>query len=153
MTAFINQQAFSSGRNLGVIGWKSALPEACSTMLATMALSLVVGYRRLQTLLLGWVVLFNVPIFFLVYSSGGRFYNASAVALVVASLTLLTDAGFYRKVLGRPFLSGAVVAGVLAVTLFGTQLDLFLIEWDALRYASPFLDPAASTLSVFRNDP
>jgi len=115
-------------------------------MLCTVVMALAIGYKRMQTFLLGALLFFNLPVFFLVYSSGGRFYNTACIVLFVASLPLLFDAGFYRRMRERPVTTSLVLAVFLAMAVGGTFLDERLIAWDSFRYATPFLDPAQSTL-------
>ena len=67
-------------------------------LLTIALLSFVYRYRAKQTLLLGWSVFFNLPFFFLIYSSGGRFYPPHGVAMLAFSAPLLFDVNFYKHI-------------------------------------------------------
>lgn len=112
--------------------------------------SLLVKYKRFQTVLLSWIILFNVPVFFVFYSSDGRFYEAPNICLFIAALPLLFDREYYRKMYAEKlkFILGMFV--VLIIIKFGFSLDKYLIHSHDFRYWSPFLDPKLSTLNVLR---
>lgn len=115
-------------------------------LLGVIAASLLTGYRRTQSLLLGWGVLFNMPLFFLLYSSAGRFYNTTTTFLLAATIPLLMDAGFYRHLARRSNLTALVAGTVTFAALFGNTLDHAVMKCNRLRYASPLLDPADSKI-------
>ncbi len=186
---FVELYAFSGQPAVEVPGWWGAeepvlpiLPAVSLRgrftwlLLAAMTLSLVVGYKRGQTVLLGWAVWFNLPVFLLVYSGFGRFYLPAVVGLVTAGLALLLDGGFWRSLgqgkrrfrVGLPsrwggpeWLRGGylslraaiVIALFLLVGIWGVEIDAFLVEWEGLRYWTPFLEPGASTLTVLPEPP
>ena len=117
-------------------------------LLAVTTLAIVTGRRRRQTMLLGWAVWFNLPLYFLIYSSGGRFYRPAVLGLLVASCAVLFDRGFWTQLLAARARVVAVCAVFLLLALFGSEIDRFLLSSERLRYGTPFLDPANSTLSV-----
>ena len=59
-----------------------------------MLIALFVWHRPRRLLLLGWIILFNTPIFFLTYSSVGRFYNTALPSLIVTTAVLLVIVHF-----------------------------------------------------------
>ncbi len=112
--------------------------------------ALLIGYHR-RWQLIGWsLVLFNLPLFFILQESAGRFVTFPTVAITLfASLTLL-DAGFWRLWFRQAY--RAVPFLVLWVTLFFfvDNLDEALLASDSFRYSTPFLDPAHCSLSQFK---
>lgn len=114
--------------------------------LFVIATSFTINYKAKQTLLLAWPVLFNVPVFFLVFSSAGRFYQAPAIMLIASTIPLILDIGFYKKIWQSrfKFFILALVFGLIAWK--GMGLDNYFIHHDKLTYWAPFLDPAKSTL-------
>ncbi|MGN7614109.1 hypothetical protein ACQZV8_18730, partial [Magnetococcales bacterium HHB-1] len=110
-----------------------------------MILSFFTGYKRRQTFLLGFPVFLIMPIFFLTYSSSGRFYNVVSPALFTASFLLLLDKGFYQRLLKHPKLVVGSALLALLFMKFGPALDRYLLSWDEFRYWAPFLDPEQST--------
>ncbi len=112
--------------------------------------SFFIKYKRFQTLLLGWIALFNVPVFFVFYASGGRFYQAPTICFFVAALPLLLDKEYYQKIYAHKIRFVFALLIVFAITRFGFSLDELLIRSDAVRYWSPFLDPALSSLNVVK---
>ena len=63
--------------------------------LTTMLIAVVIRHQVRRVVLLGWIVFFNAPVFFLAWSSGGRFYNTVMPAVVVSLAVLLFDKEFY----------------------------------------------------------
>ncbi len=106
-----------------------------------LATSLAIGYKRLQTFLLGSLVLFNLPVFFLVYSSGGRFYNGIGYSLLACTLPLVFEVDFYRQIGKHRVIAAGICFSLLLASIWGTRLDNYLLKCDRFRYSSPFLDP------------
>jgi len=119
-------------------------------LFALIALSIAIGYQRLRTILVTWAVFFNLPIFFLIYSSGGRFYSGVSVGLLAGSLPLVLDRGFYRQLVLRPLVSMLIATLFVIVSVYGLMWDKALLGWNEFRYWTPFLDPTKSTLSILR---
>jgi hypothetical protein len=115
-------------------------------LLIVMATAIVVNYQRRRTILLGWAVCFNMPMFFVTYSSSGRFYPAAGVGLLAATIPLLCDREFYRAMAGRSWRAATVVACLAAFVAFGPHLEHLVMTNDALHYWTPWLDPGRSTL-------
>jgi len=127
-----------------------SMPYLRLASLAVIAVAVFTRFRPQMILLLGWIVIFNVPIYFLVYSSAGRFYNVALASVLLLTVLLLCDAQFYRTVLKRPWTAGVTIAVALAIALCGQRLDASLIAADSFRFAAPFLDPVQSRLAVWR---
>ncbi len=123
------------------IQWKSLY------LLIPLTLSISLKYKRFQTFIFSWPILFNVPIFFLFYSSSGRFYLAPTISLIIASFALLLDPGFYRKIMNYRKKTALILLSFMAFIWLGPALDNYLLKNDKLRYWAPFLDPNLSTLN------
>lgn len=120
---------------------------------AVLLAALLVRYKPHRLLLLGGILAFNLPIFFLVYSGGGRFYNVAQPVIVLLPLLILADRDFWTRVRDRPW---ALVLALLVpglIGLYGRNLDRWMIQHDGFRFAAPFADPARSPLVVWRNPP
>jgi hypothetical protein len=115
-------------------------------LLTAMAAGLAVNHQRRRTLLLGWAVFLNMPLFFVAYASSGRFYPAAGVSLVVATLPLLCDAGFYTVLARHPWRVAVVIACVTAFVAGGSRVEALIAANDSLHYWAPLLDPKQSTL-------
>jgi len=115
-------------------------------LLLVLAASLAVWYEGRRTLLVGWALFLNMPIFFVMFASNGRFYTAPAISLVAATVPLLVDRGFYRAIAARP-LRATVAAGCVLLFAAGAgPAERFVMAHDAIHYWSPLLDPAKSSL-------
>jgi len=120
------------------------------SLLTVVAVCVAIGYERRRTLLLSWPVFLNAPIFWLTYSSLGRFYSAAGVALFVGSLPPLFESGFYRAVAARPWRTASVVACAAVFAATAWPLHDWLLGNDALHYWTPPVHPAPSRLAVLK---
>jgi hypothetical protein len=119
-------------------------------LLAVVAVSLLVDHQRRRSMLLGWALFFNMPLFFVMFESSGRFYPAAGVALNVLALALLFERGLYVQMARRPWRAAAVAACVAAFVVAGEPVERWITANDAVHYWAPLLDPAASTLGFAR---
>jgi hypothetical protein len=110
-------------------------------------LSIVTGHRRRQTLLLGWAVLLDAPLFWIMFASEGRFYSGAGISLIAAAVPILLDDAFYVSARTRVWRTVTVIACATMFALFAWPLQDRLLRNDAFHYWAPLLDPAASTLS------
>jgi hypothetical protein len=115
-------------------------------LLTVLLVSLAVNHQRRRSLLLGWALFLNMPIFFLVFASTGRFYAAAGVSLLVVSVPLLFERDLYTQLRRHPWRAAAVIAGVLLFTAEGRRVEDVVLAHDALHYWAPVLDPSRSTL-------
>jgi hypothetical protein len=111
--------------------------------------ALLAGYRRYETVVLGWAALFVLPVFFFVQDEN-RFTLFEAASLGIAGLPLLTDRGFYRAVAARWRPAVPLVVALAAIWFARSAIENGLLDWDGFRYWTPLLDPAHSTLAVFK---
>jgi hypothetical protein len=125
-------------------------PVATLLLLTVMALCMVDGYQRRRTLLLGWPLLFNAPLFWIMFSSFGRFYAAVPIALLAAAVPPLFEHQFYACLVARPWRTASVLvcAAVFAATAW--PFHDWLLRNDAFHYWTPFLDPSKSPLSALK---
>ncbi len=115
-------------------------------LLTVWTISLAVNHQRRRSLVLGWALFLNMPMFFLVFSSNGRFYAAAGVSLLVAAVPLLFERGLYLQIRRHGY--RAAVVGV-CVGLFiaeGRRVEDWVRTHDSVHYWAPILDPERSTL-------
>jgi hypothetical protein len=115
-------------------------------LLTLVAVSIAVDHQRRRSLLLGWPLLLNMPIFLIVFDSDGRFYAAAAVSLVVAAVPLLFERGFSSQVRRHPWRGAVVLAAVALFLVGGPRVEGWVQSNASLHYWAPLLDPARSTL-------
>jgi hypothetical protein len=120
------------------------------SLLTVIAVGVAVGYERRRTWLMAWPLVLNAPLFFVLFASLGRFYSAAGVALIVASVPQLFEPQFYRTAAARPWRTATVVAGAIAFAAAAWPLHGWLLRSDGFHYWTPFIDPAASRLAVFK---
>ena len=95
-----------------------------------------------RTLLVGWPLLFNLPLFLLFFSDGMRHVAPVTAALFASTLPPLLEPAFYRTLWHRRRIALTIAAAVALLWLGGRWLDRALLASDSLRYWTPFLDPA-----------
>jgi hypothetical protein len=123
------------------------VPKASFAVLLTLVgLSLAVDHQRRRTLWVGWPLILNMPIFFVVFASYGRFYSAAGVSLLVAAVPLLFERGLPAQICRHPWRAGAVVAAAVLFIAGGPLLERWVAGHDSIHYATPWLDPDRSTL-------
>ncbi len=115
-------------------------------LLALVIVSMAVNHERRRSFLLGWALFFNMPLFFVVYESGGRFNVAAGVSLLVAAIPLLFEPGLYAQMARHPWRVAAVAACVAAFFVGGRHVEEWIVKNDSLHYWAPLLDPGKSTL-------
>jgi len=114
------------------------------------ALCAAFGYQRERTLLLGWPLFFNAPIFWVMFASLGRFYSAVGIALLAAAVPPIFERDFYAALRSRPRRAISVVACAALFAIVAWPFHDWLLRQDGLHYWTPLLDPAASRLSAFK---
>jgi hypothetical protein len=112
------------------------------SMLGVVTACLLLPHEARRTLLLGWPLLFNLPLFLLFFSDGMRHVAPCTAALFVGSLPPLLEGGFYRALLRRRGRALAIATVFTVAWPLAHWADRALLASDALRYATPFLDPA-----------
>ncbi len=110
-------------------------------LLATVALCFAVRHEPRRTLFVGWPLLFNLPLFLFFFSDDMRHVAPVTAALLVTALPPLLEAGFHRALIVHKATAVVVAAGFLLAWPLAHWADRALIAFDALRYATPFLDP------------
>jgi hypothetical protein len=104
---------------------------------------LVLGHAARRTLLVGWPLLFNLPLFLIFFSDGMRHVAPITAALFASTLPPLLEPAFYRTLWRRRRGAMAIAATVVVLWLGGRWMDRALLASDSLRYWTPFLDPAS----------
>ena len=120
-------------------------------LLAVVSIALAVGHARRRTLLLGWVLFLNVPIFWVVFASAGRFYAPGSVSLLVTAIPFLFDGGLYARLKQYPRRAAVVIACFGLFTVGGQRVEDWVLRHDAVHYWAPFLDPHDSSLEFVRH--
>jgi hypothetical protein len=115
-------------------------------LLTAVLLSLAVNHERRRSFLLGWALFLNMPIFFIVFESAGRFYAPAGTSLIVAAVPLLFERGFYGQVARHPRRAAAVIACVGLFVAGGPRVENWVRANDSVHYWAPVLNPAGSTL-------
>ena len=62
-------------------------------LLGVVVLSVAVNHQRWRSILIGWALFFNMPMFFVAFGSMGRFYAPAGVSLIVAAIPTAVRAG------------------------------------------------------------
>jgi hypothetical protein len=125
-------------------------PRAIVGLLTIIGLCLAVDHERRRTLLFGWPLLFNAPLFWVMFASEGRFYAAIPIALLTAAVPPLFEGRFYARLAARPWRTASVLACAAVLAVAAWPFHDWLLRADAFRYWTPFLDPAQSQLSGFK---
>jgi hypothetical protein len=115
-------------------------------LLTLVGVSLAVDHQRRRSLLLGWPLLLNMPIFLIVFDSSGRFYAAAAVSLLVTAVPLLFERGFAVQVRRHVWRAAAVVACAGLFLAGGPRVEAWVQSNDSIHYWAPMLDPGRSTI-------
>ena len=111
-------------------------------LLGVGALGLAVGPERRRTLLLGWPLLFNLPLFFLFFSDDMRHVAPSSASLLASALPPVLEPGFYRALWRRRRMTLAFAGLFVAGWYLAHGIDQALLSSDRWRYWTPFLDPS-----------
>jgi hypothetical protein len=111
-------------------------------LLTVFVLCLVLRHEADRSLLVGWPLLFSLPLFLLFFSDGMRHIAPVTAALFAAALPPLLEPEFYRTVWRRQRVAAAVATAVAALWMGGRWLDDAILASDRVRYWTPFLDPA-----------
>jgi len=122
-----------------------------TALLTTLAVCLVTGYQRERTLLLAWPLVFNVPLFWVMFASLGRFYSGAGVALLAAAVPPLFERPFYASAYARPWRTASVLACAAVIAAGAWPFHDWLLRQDAFHYWTPLLQPSASPLSAFKS--
>jgi hypothetical protein len=121
-------------------------------LLVVILLSFILKYKEKQTLMLSFLIFFNVPIFFQFFSSCGRFYQAPSICLFAAASSLLFDPEFRQKLIQNKGRVCAVIAFAFIFIQIAPRFDAFLVQNKSLKTYAPFLDPSHSTLNILKKE-
>lgn len=127
--------------------WNSSTTISFITLGNLIAIALL-WHRPKRLLLLSAVLLFNTPLFFIVFSSVGRFYNTTVPAMFALPVVYLCDASFWRSVRRHPARVTSAVVLTLLVARYGNDIAKAMLS-DEFRFSFSIVDPAKSTLVRF----
>jgi hypothetical protein len=139
---FADVNSFNGIVNYPHLDYERLRGPAVWALAAVVALCLALGHEARRTLLLGWPLLFNLPLFLLFFSDDMRHVAPCTAALFVAAVPPLLEPGFYRSVLRRKASALAIGLALLLGWPLAHWADRALLASDSWRYWTPFLDPA-----------
>jgi hypothetical protein len=116
-------------------------------LVTAIAMSIAVDHQRRRSVLLAWPLLFDLPIFLVVFASAGRFLGPAGVSAVVAGVPLILERGLYAQIRRYPWRAAAVFGCAAAFALTAAPVERFIVAHDGLHYWAPLLDPERSSIS------
>jgi hypothetical protein len=142
LVAFVDVNVFNATITYPRVVYERLRGPAVWFLIAVVALSLALPYEGRRALLLGWPLLFNLPLFLFFFSDGMRHVAPVTAALLVTAVVPLLEAGFYRTLVARRARALAVITAFVALWFLMHWADAALLASDRWRYWTPFLDPA-----------
>ena len=139
---FTDVNAFNGIVNYPHLDYQRLRGPAVWALMAVVTLCLPLGHEARRTLLLGWPLFFNLPLFLLFFSDDMRHVAPCTAALLVTAGPPLFETGFYRALLRKRARALAIGLAFLLAWPVTHWVDRALLASDALRYWTPFLDPA-----------
>jgi hypothetical protein len=139
---FTDVNVFNGIVNYPRLDYERLRGPAVWALAAVVALGLLLGHEARRTLLLGWPLFFNLPLFLLFFSDDMRHVAPCTAALFVAAAPPLLEPAFYRTLLHEKARAFAIALALLLAWPLVHWVDRALLASDALRYWSPLLDPA-----------
>ena len=115
-------------------------------LMTAVVLSIAVDHQRRRSLLLGWPLLFDLPIFLIVFASVGRFAGPAGVSAIVAGVPVLLERGLYDQIRRHRWRAALVVGCSVTFALVAGPVEQLIVARDALHYWAPLLDPRQSSL-------
>jgi hypothetical protein len=142
LVEFVNVNVLGSVLSFPHVVYERLRGPGVIALLCVFTLCLVLRHEAGRTLLVGWPVPFNLPLFLLFYSDGMRHTAPVSAALFAAALPPLVEPGFYRA-LWRGRRAALAVVGLVVIGWYLAQwADQVLLASDRWRYWTPFLDPS-----------
>jgi hypothetical protein len=142
LVAFVDVNVFNGTLTYPRIVYEKLRGPAVWLLIAVVALTLVLPHEGRRALLLGWPLLFNLPLFLFFFSDGMRHVAPVTASLLVTAVVPLFEASFYRTLATRRRRALAVAAVFVALWFLLHWADAALFASDRWRYWTPFLDPA-----------
>ncbi len=139
---FVDVNVFNGIVNFPHVMYEKLRGRAVWSLLAVVALCLLLPHEARRALFLGWPLLFNLPLFLLFFSDDMRHIAPCTAALLITAVPPLLEGGFYREVVRRRWRSAALAGAFVAVWYGAHWADRALLAADSWRYWTPFLDPA-----------
>jgi hypothetical protein len=116
-------------------------------LVTAIAMSIAVDHQRRRSVLLAWPLLFDLPIFLVVFASAGRFFGPAGVSAIVAGVPVILERGLYRQIRRYPWRAAVVLGCAAAFAIGAAPVERFIVTHDALHYWAPLLDPGQSSLT------
>ena len=139
---FADVNSFNGIVNYPQLDYERLRGPAVWALAAVVALCLALGHESSRTLLLGWPLFFNLPLFLLFFSDDMRHVAPCTAALLVTAVPPLAEPGLHRALLRRKARALAVVLAFALAWPLTHWADQAILASDTLRYWTPFLDPA-----------
>lgn len=142
LVRFVDVHAFSGIVTFSRLDYSRLNGPGVFALLCVAALALALPHEGRRTLLLGWPLFFNLTLFLLFFWDGMRHTAPVTAALLVTTIPVLAEPGFYRALATRKRRAAAVVLAFVAAWFVLHWADAALLASDAWRYWTPLLDPA-----------
>lgn len=139
---FVDVNVFNANLTYPRVVYERLRGPAVWLLMSVATLCFLLPHEPRRTLLIGWPLLFNLPLFLLFFSDGMRHIAPVSAALFCTSVPSLLEAGFYKGLAGRRRLTIAVAVALMVLWFVLHWADRALLASDAWRYWTPFLDPA-----------
>jgi hypothetical protein len=140
--AFVDVNVFNGTLTYPRVVYERLRGPAVWFLMAVVALSLVLPYEGRRALLLGWPLLFNLPLFLFFFSDGMRHVAPVTASLLVSAVVPLFEADFYRALATGRLRLLAVATAFVALWFLMHWADAALLASERWRYWTPLLDPA-----------
>lgn len=139
---FVDVNSFNGVLSYPHVVYERLRGAGVAALVFVFAACLVLRHEAPRTLLVGWPILFNLPLFLVFFSDGMRHVAPVTAALFASTLPSLLEPTFYQTLWRRRRAAAAIATGVMVLWLGGRWVDRALLASDSLRYWTPFLDPA-----------
>lgn len=139
---FADVNSFNGIVNYPHLDYERLRGPAVWALVAVVALGLLLGHEARRTLLLGWPLLFKLPLFLLFFSDDMRHVAPCTAALLVTAVPPLVEPGLHRALLERKKHALAVILAFAVAWPLTHWADRAILASGTLRYWTPFLDPA-----------
>jgi len=140
--AFVDVNVFNGIVNYPRLDYERLRGPAVWFLMAVVVLSLVLPYEGRRALLLGWPLVFNLPLFLFFFSDDMRHVAPVTASLLVTGVVPLFEASFYRTLATRRRRVLGVATAFVGLWFLLHWADAALLASDRWRYWTPFLDPA-----------
>ena len=142
LVEFVDVDALNGVLSYPHVDYRRLCGAGIVALLVVFVIDLAFGLGARRSLLLGWPLLFNLPLFLVFFSDDMRHVAPVTASLFAAALPPLLEPAFYRTLWRRRRAATLLAAAVVSVWLGLRWADGAILAADSLRYWTPFLDPA-----------